>query len=72
MKKSKNFLSFLGIQARAILSILRQTVKLIFVPNLAVAIGFVLIECVDKDTKATIIIIGSGVIAIVGFILSKI
>ena len=43
---------------------------LIFV--LAVAIGFVLIECVDKDAEATIIIIGSGVIAIVGFILSKI
>ena len=40
---------------------------LIFV--LAVAIGVVLVECVDKDTEATIISVGSGVIAIVGLIL---
>ena len=36
---------------------------------LAVAIGVVLVECVDKDTEATIISVGSGVIAIVGLIL---
>ena len=40
---------------------------LIFV--LAVAIGVVLVGCVDKDTEATIISVGSGVIAIVGLIL---
>ena len=47
----------------------KNLLAIILIVVLAVAIGFVLVEFVDKETEATIISIVSGVIAIVGLIL---
>ena len=47
----------------------KNLLAIILIVVSAVAIGVVLVECVDKDTEATIISIVSGVIAIVGLIL---
>ena len=47
----------------------KNLLAIILIVVLAVAIGVVLVECVDKETEATIISIVSGVIAIVGLIL---